>query len=97
MIDVSPRLHLQSLELPVHLLVLFEEEEGEDRMRSDADEAGYPALEHPADAFGLCDIADESDDVVVLVRAHYARLDHVDGRADRRGDEASKEGGCEVR
>lgn len=87
----------QTAELPVHLFMLLEEEEGEDRVRTDADETGNPALEHPADAFRLGDICDESDDAVVLIRAHYACFNNVDWGADRRRNESSEERGCEVR
>lgn len=86
-----------ALDLPVDLLVLFEEHECRDRVRSQPDEARHPALEDPAQAFLCCNAGDEAHDALLGMCAHDASLDHVHGTADCGRDEASHDGSAEVR
>lgn len=88
---------LVTLHLPVNLLVLFKEHEGCDRVRSQSDEARYPALEDPAQAFFGCDACDETHDALLCVSAHHASLDHVHRTADCGRDETGHDRGGEMR
>lgn len=84
---------------PVELLVLLQEDEGGDRVRTQPDEAGHPAAEGPGVALLAGDLAQQGGDALAVAVAggHDAGLDHVDGAADGGGDEAGHERGGEVR
>ncbi len=88
---------VQPLQMPVDLLVLFQEEESGHRVRAQPHKAGHPAPEHPPNAFTLDRPAQQPEQALRLLGAHDARLDHVDGTADGGRDEAREQGGGKVR
>ena len=77
--------------------MLFQEQERDNRMRAQTDEARYPAPEHPFRAFKPIYVRQQSGQPFALFGAHHARLDHVDGAADRRCHETRQERGREMR
>jgi len=75
----------------INLLMLLQEQKSGDRVRAQSNEARNPTFEHPAHAFGPIDVGQQPRQPFTLLCAHHTRLDHVDGAADRRRDEASQE------
>lgn len=90
-------LTVQSFQMPIDRLVLFQEQERGDRMRGQPHEAGHPAAKHPPDAFVLDGPAQQADEALRVLGAHDARFDHVDGAAYRGRHEAREQRGREVR
>ena len=83
--------------MPIDRLVLFQEQERGDRMRTQPHETGHPAPEHPPDAF-VCDgPAQQAEQTLRVLGAHDSRFDHVDGTAYRGRHEAREQRGREMR
>lgn len=85
------------LELAINLLMLFQEQESENGMRTDTYETRDPSLEHPAQALCARDVCYEAHNAALVFGAHDSCLDDVDGRAYGRRDEARHERGRKVR
>ena len=79
-----------------HLSILFGTRGEGENSRSETEEAGDPALEHPPGALGLGDVADDADEALVGLGGHDLRLDDVDGAGDGGGGQAGEEGSGEV-
>lgn len=75
----------------IDLLMLLQEQESDDRVRPQSNEARDPTSEHPSYAFGPIYVGQQPRQPFTLLGAHHARLDDVDGAADRRRDEPSQE------
>lgn len=100
--DPKPlNLGLNTLQLPVKLLVLLQEDERGDGMRTQTDKAGNPPTEGPSKAFFAADIPQQAHNTVATAlgrrSAHDSSLDHVNRTADSGSDETRHEGGCKVR
>ena len=79
--------------------MLLEKHHGEDGLRAQPHEAGHPAAEAPRDTLLPRDVSQQRDNASARVLgpgAHDPRLDHVNGAANGRGDEAGGRAGQEV-
>lgn len=66
-------------------------------LRAKTQEAGHPALEHPADTLGSVDVSYKMQDALLVRRGHDTSLDDIDGARCRGSSQASQERRSEVR
>lgn len=66
-------------------------------MRAKSNEARNPTSEHPTHAFGPVDVGQDPRQPFTLLGAHHARLDHIDGAADRGRNKPSQKRSREMR
>lgn len=60
-------------------------------LRAKSQEAGDPALEHPANALGSVDVSYQMEDALLMRRGHDTRLDDINWTRCRRRSQASQE------
>lgn len=85
------------LQIPIDRLVLLQEQERSNGMRTQSHETGHPAPKHPPDTLVLDGPAQQPEQALRLLCAHDARLNHVDGTADRRRHKAREQRRREMR
>lgn len=93
-----------SLQSPINLLVLLQEDERRNGLGSQTDEAGCPSAECPADAFLPTNLLQQTQETVaVRLRgrsAHDTGLDHIgrtaDGGCYKPCQERSREVCCQI-
>lgn len=90
-------LGVNAFEPPVDLLVLFQEKEGSNGVWAQADEAGNPATEHPAETLNAVDINEQLRQALTLTMStHDTSLDHIHRRANSCSDETGSKAGGEM-
>ena len=83
--------------MPIDRLVLFQEQKRSNRMRAQSHETGHPAPKDPPDPLMLDGPAQQAQQALRVLGAHDARLDDVDGTANRRCHEPGQQRSREVR
>lgn len=66
-------------------------------LRAKSQEAGDPALEHPANSLGSVDVAYQMEDALLMRRGHDTRLDNINWACCGRRSQASQERSRKVR
>jgi len=91
---------VQALQLPVHFLVLLQEQEGCNCVRSKADERRHPTPEHPSHPLEFVHISQEFGQPLTLLRGHDTGLDDIHrgahGSSNKSGQKRSREVSCQV-
>ena len=92
---------LNTLQVPIKLLVLLKEDKCGNRVRTQANKTRYPTPKSPRKSLFPRDFTEKTDDIVTtgLTRrsTHNPCLDDVDRTADRRCDKPRSERCAEVR
>lgn len=85
------------MEVSPNTFELLKKQKSSDGMRAEPYKTRHPASKDPGEALCSVDTHEQPDPALGGLGAHQPGLDHVDGRADGRCDEARQERGGEVR
>lgn len=85
------------LQFPVNLLMLFQEQERRNRMRSQSYKTRYPSSKHPPYALHPINIGQESRQPLTITRAHNPRLNNIHRTTYRSSHKTSHKTRSEMR